>query len=75
MGGQTALNVGVELETRGIFKQNSVRVLGTPIQSVIWTEDRQLFSDKLGEIDEKIALSFTAENLETAVAAAEKIGY
>ena len=43
----------LQLDRRGVFKQNNVRVLGTPIQSVIWAEDRQAFSDKLVEINEK----------------------
>ncbi len=75
MGGQTALNCAVELYHNGIFDKYGVQVLGTPISVVIDTEDRQLFSNKLNEINEKIAESYTAETIETAVEAAKKIGY
>ena len=75
MGGQTALNCAVELYQAGIFEKYGVEVLGTPIDVVINTEDRQLFSDRLNEIDEKIAESFAVYNIEDAVEAAKKIGY
>ncbi|XP_067844338.1 carbamoyl-phosphate synthase [ammonia], mitochondrial [Heptranchias perlo] len=75
MGGQTALNCGVELYKQGVLEKYGVHVLGTPITSVIATEDRQLFADKLLEINEKIAPSFAVETLEDAFRAAEKIGY
>jgi len=75
MGGQTALNCAVELYENGIFDKYGVEVLGTPISVVIDTEDRQLFSDKLHEIDEKIAESYAVNNLPDAVEAAKKIGY
>lgn len=75
MGGQTALNCAVELYENGIFDKYNVEVLGTPIDVVINTEDRQLFSDRLHEIDEKIAESYAVNNLEDAVEAAKKIGY
>jgi carbamoyl-phosphate synthase (ammonia) len=75
MGGQTALNCAVELYQAGIFDKYNVEVLGTPIQAVIDTEDRQLFSDKLHEINEKIAESYTAESVEEAVHHAKKVGY
>lgn len=55
MGGQTALNCAVEMYNNGIFDKYNVQVLGTPISVVEHTEDRQLFSDRLNEIDEKIA--------------------
>ena len=67
MGGQTALNCAVELWRNGIFDKYNVQVLGTQIQAVINTEDRQLFSDKLNEINEKIAESYTAYGVEEAV--------
>jgi len=75
MGGQTALNCAVELYNNGIFEKYGVEVLGTPIPVVIHTEDRQLFSDKLNEINEKIAESYAVNTLEDAVDAAKKIGY
>lgn len=75
MGGQTALNCAVELYENGIFEKYGVQVLGTPIDVVINTEDRQLFSDRLNEINEKIAESYAVNNLEDAVEAAKKIGY
>lgn len=56
-GGQTALNCGVELQKMGIFEKYSVRILGTPIQSIIETEDRKIFADRVGEIGEKVAPS------------------
>mmetsp|Transcript_58978 Transcript_58978/g.65993 ORF Transcript_58978/g.65993 Transcript_58978/m.65993 type:complete len:1514 (-) Transcript_58978:98-4639(-) len=75
MGGQTALNCAVELYEAGIFDKYNVEVLGTPIDVVINTEDRQLFSDRLHEIDEKIASSHTADTVEEAIVAAKDIGY
>jgi len=75
MGGQTALNCAVEMYRNGIFDKYDVKVLGTPISVVEDTEDRQKFSDKLHEIDEKIAESYAVENIEDAVLAANRIGY
>jgi carbamoyl-phosphate synthase (ammonia) len=75
MGGQTALNCAVELYNNGIFDKYNVEVLGTPIDVVINTEDRQLFSDRLNEIDEKIAESYAVYNIPDALEAAKKIGY
>ena len=75
MGGQTALNCAVEMYEAGIFEKHNVQVLGTPIDVVIHTEDRQLFSDKLNQIDEKIAKSFAVDNIPDAIKAAEEIGY
>ncbi|CAL1529066.1 unnamed protein product [Lymnaea stagnalis] len=75
MGGQIALNCGLELDRQGVFKQYGIKVLGTPISSVEATEDRQIFADKLKEIGEKLAPSFAVHNTEDAVKAAEKIGY
>ncbi|KAK2505781.1 hypothetical protein MC885_010857, partial [Smutsia gigantea] len=62
MGGQTALNCGVELFRRGVLKEYDVKVLGTSVESIMATEDRQLFSDKLNEINERIAPSFAVES-------------
>uniref|UniRef100_A0A8C8T1Q0 carbamoyl-phosphate synthase (ammonia) n=2 Tax=Pelusios castaneus TaxID=367368 RepID=A0A8C8T1Q0_9SAUR len=75
MGGQTALNCGVELFRRGVLKEYGVKVLGTSVEAIMATEDRQLFSDKLTEINEKIAPSFAVESIEDALKAAEMIGY
>ena len=63
MGGQTALNCGVELWKRGVFQEHNVQVLGTPISSIINTEDRDKFALKLKEIDEKLAPSKAVENV------------
>jgi carbamoyl-phosphate synthase (ammonia) len=75
MGGQTALNCAIELYRNGIFEKYGVEVLGTPIPAVIDTEDRQLFSDRLNEIDEKIAESYTTTSVDGAVEHAQKVGY
>jgi carbamoyl-phosphate synthase (ammonia) len=64
MGGQTALNCGVELWKSGVLKEHNVQVLGTPVQTIVDTEDRALFNQKLNEINEKIAPSFEAYNVE-----------
>ena len=75
MGGQTALNCAVEMYFAGTFDKYGVEVLGTSIEAVNYTEDRQLFSDKLNEINEKIAESYTTTSIEGAVEHAKKIGY
>lgn len=75
MGGQTALNVGVELWNAGLLQKAGVKVLGTQIPAIEATEDREIFSQKLQEIGESIALSFSANNVEEALVAANKIGY
>jgi carbamoylphosphate synthase large subunit len=74
-GGQTALNLGLELYDLGTFKKLGIRVLGTPVPVVKVTEDRDLFKNALAEIGTKTARSISAENLEDSVAAAKKIGY
>lgn len=56
-GGQTALNCGVQLQRAGVFEKYNVKILGTPIQSIIETEDRKLFADKINEIGEMVAPS------------------
>jgi carbamoyl-phosphate synthase/aspartate carbamoyltransferase len=75
MGGQTALNVGVSLYHDGTLEKYNVKVLGTPIPSIIETEDRKLFAMKLDEIGESLAKSISAYSVEEALKAAEKIGY
>ncbi|NWZ66623.1 CPSM synthase, partial [Acrocephalus arundinaceus] len=75
MGGQTALNCGVELFKQGVLQQYGVKVLGTSVESIMATEDRKLFSDKLTELNEKIAPSLAVESVEDALKAAEKISY
>lgn len=75
MGGQTALNVGVELWRSGRLQRANVEVLGTQIPVIEATEDREIFSEKLKEIDETIALSYSATNIAEALEAANKIGY
>ena len=74
-GGQTALNCGVELFHSGVLEKYGVRVLGTPVQSIIDTEDREIFVEKLSEIDVKTIDSEACENREQALAAAERLGY
>ena len=75
MGGQTALNCAVDMYQQGIFEKYGVEVLGTPVPVVIDTEDRQLFSDRLNEINEKIAESYTTTTVNGAVEHAKKVGY
>ena len=75
MGGQTALNVGVELWNSGQLQSAGVEVLGTQIPVIEATENREIFSEKLKEIGETIALSYSATSIEEAIEAANKIGY
>ena len=75
MGGQTALNCAVEMYHAGTFEKYGVQVLGTSVEAVINTEDRQLFSDRLNEINEKIAESYTATAIEEAVEHSKKLGF
>ena len=74
-GGQTALNCGVALYREGILEKYNVTVLGTPVQAIIDTEDRELFVDKLNEIDVKTIKSEAVENAEDARRAARELGY
>ncbi len=74
-GGQTALNCGVELYKSGVLEKYNVRVLGTPVQAIIDTEDRELFVKKLDEIDVKTIKSEAVENAEDARRAARELGY
>ncbi len=73
-GGQTALNCGIELHDQGILEKYGVRVLGTPVEVIRSTEDRQLFKDRLDAIDVKSARSFACDSLEEARSAAAEIG-
>ena len=74
-GGQTALNCGVELYKSGVLEKYGVKVLGTPVQAIIDTEDRELFVDKLNEIDVKTIKSEACETIEQARKAAADLGY
>ncbi len=74
-GGQTALNCGVELFESGVLEKYNVRVLGTPVQAIKDTEDRELFVKKLDEIEVKTIKSEAVENTQEALAAAERLGY
>ena len=74
-GGQTALNCGVLLYKNGIFEKYQIKVLGTPVQSIIDTEDRELFVDRLNEIEVKTAKSIAALSVNEAKDAAQSIGF
>ena len=74
-GGQTALNCGVELYQSGVLKKYNVRVLGTPVQAIMDTEDRELFVEKLNEINVKTISSEACENIEQVRKAAATLGY
>ena len=74
-GGQTALNCGVALDQSGVLKKYGVRVLGTPVKAIMDTEDRELFVERLNEIDVKTIRSTACENIEQARKAAAELGY
>ena len=74
-GGQTALNCGVELYKKGILEKYNLQVLGTPVQAIMDTEDRELFVKKLDEIQVKTIQSEAVENIEDARIAAKRLGY
>lgn len=74
-GGQTALNCGVELYNTGVLKKHNVKVLGTPVETIIATEDREIFVKKLNEINCLAPRSFATKTVEAALTAANKIGY
>lgn len=74
-GGQTALNCGVQLFQTGILEKYNLRVLGTPVQSIIDTEDRELFVKKLDQIDVKTIQSVAVQHLDDALKAADMLGY
>lgn len=74
-GGQTALNCGTELYQTGVLKEYGVKVLGTSVDAIMYTEDRDLFVKKLNEIEMKTPVSQAVENMEDALTAARRIGY
>lgn len=74
-GGQTALNCGTELYQKGLLDKYGVQVLGTSVEAIMYTEDRDLFVKKLDEIEMKTPVSQAVENMEDALQAARKIGY
>jgi carbamoyl-phosphate synthase large subunit len=74
-GGQTALNCGIALFRAGVLKKHNIRVLGTPVQAIMDTEDRDLFIKKLDEINVKTIQSFAVTNMDDAVKAAAELGY
>ncbi len=74
-GGQTALNCGTELYTSGILEKYGVKVLGTSVEAIMYTEDRDLFVKKLDEINLKTPVSQAVETMEDARKAAESIGF
>ncbi len=74
-GGQTALNCGIKLNDSGVFEKYNVRVMGTPVQAIKDTEDRDLFVQKLNQIDVKTARSLAVNTVEEAVVACEKLGF
>lgn len=74
-GGQTALNCGVALYQSGVLEKYGIQVLGTPVQAIMDTEDRELFVEKLNEIDVKTIKSEACESIEDAARAAKELGY
>ena len=74
-GGQTALNCGVELYRAGVLKRYDVKVLGTPVQAIMDTEDRELFVEKLDQIDVKTIKSHAVDSVDGALEAAAALGY
>lgn len=74
-GGQTALNCGVELDKKGVFKKYNIEVLGTPIKAIKKTEDRELFNNELDSIGVKVPKSLPVTDKKQALSAAKKIGY
>ena len=74
-GGQTALNCGTELFQKGILKEYGVEVLGTSVEAIMNTEDRDLFVKELGKVDLKVPVSQACETMEDAIATARRIGY
>ena len=74
-GGQTALNCGVELYRSGVLERYGVDVLGTPVQAIMDTEDRELFVEKLNQIDVRTISSEAVENVDAALEVANRLGY
>ncbi|MFQ5559621.1 MAG: carbamoyl phosphate synthase large subunit, partial [Nitrospinota bacterium] len=75
VGGQTALNCGIELDEKGVLKKHSVQVVGTPVKAILETEDRAFFIGKLNEIDVNVPRAKVAGSLKDAVTIAEEIGF
>ena len=74
-GGQTGLNVGTALYQSGVLKEYGVKVLGTSVEAIMNTEDRDLFVKELNKVDLKVPVSEACEDMDSAIAAARKIGY
>jgi len=74
-GGQTALNCGIELFKTGVFEKHNVKVLGTPVQSIIDTEDREIFADNLRKINIKTPKSIAVTSIDDALKASETLGF
>ena len=74
-GGQTALNCGVELYRQGVFEKYGVQVLGTPVQVIMNTEDRELFVEQLAQINVKTIQSQACQDIPSAISAAADLGY
>ena len=74
-GGQTALNCGTELHRTGVLQEYGVQVLGTSVEAIMNTEDRDLFVKELAKVDLKVPVSQACETMEDAIAAARRIGY
>ena len=74
-GGQTALNCGIELFKNKVFEKHGVEVLGTPIQAIMDTEDRDFFINKLAEINVEVPKSIAVTSLQDAISAADSLGY
>ena len=74
-GGQTALNCGVELDKKGVLRKHNVKVLGTPVRAIMDTEDRELFVERLDEIDVRTIKSEACEDIQQARLAAKTLGY
>lgn len=74
-GGQTALNCGIALYRSGVIEKYGIQVLGTPVEAIIQTEDRELFAAKLGEINVKTPKSVAVTNMEDALKASDSIGF
>jgi carbamoyl-phosphate synthase large subunit len=74
-GGQTALNCGIELYRSGILKKYNVKILGTPIKTIIKTEDKGLFAKELSRLDVRVPTSITVSNIDDGIVAAKKIGF
>jgi carbamoyl-phosphate synthase large subunit len=74
-GGQTALNCGIALSQSGVLEKHKVKVLGTPVRAILDTEDRELFTQKLDEIDVKTPRSLAVTSVDEAVKAAASLGY